>query len=261
MKASSQMTVKLTPDLKKEKLMISHSISSRTLILLVNNQKLKDNLKKWNSTDVCQVFHRLKFLKLVMNGIVLNAKTINWPKNNWTFTERQRFWFCTWRDSSKREPSRRKRTNPWFIFLKHLTFHHMSLTRSQSRPTKKKSRSQFTSSQKQRTYRWLWRVQLQLQLTNFMRSATISEGWEADITQLMLKTKGNGTSSTTVEWEARERKRSSVQAHTFCFTRESNELRGMGWNLDFDSNMICILFDLYLFNYLQYWISMYEYHQ
>ena len=85
------MNVKLMLDSKKEKQMIFHSISSKTSILLANNPELRDNPRKWNLTDVYQVFHLLKFLKLETNGIVPNAKTISLPKSNLTFTERQKF--------------------------------------------------------------------------------------------------------------------------------------------------------------------------
>lgn len=71
------VTVNWMLDSKREKLTILVLKSLRTLTLLEENQKQKDNPNKWNWIVVYRPFHHQKYCRLGTNGIAPNANSIN----------------------------------------------------------------------------------------------------------------------------------------------------------------------------------------
>ena len=58
-----------------------------------------------------------------------------------------------------------------------------------------------------------------------MQSVTITEGWEEDIIQLMLRIMVNGLNSMTVQSDNVMKAVFAVQVHTYCSTRGKIEVK------------------------------------
>lgn len=106
------LIVNWTQDSINQRQMILPLINSRILIQLERSLKLTKSMARFLLTSVWKASLLLRFWRLVTSGIVLNVRSINSQENNWAFIERQKFWFCTWKDLSKKELSRKKRMKP-----------------------------------------------------------------------------------------------------------------------------------------------------